>query len=792
MSRTLLRRCAALATALLLAAGMAFASPVSPAAQADPIDCMSVMMRCGGGGGSGSPGYATLSGLSLSEGTLSPGFSVGSSSYTASVGNATASITVTPTAADPVALITVNGVPTASGTASSVIPLNVGTTIVYVQARYDGGGSSAYTVAITRAPSSNANLSALSLSSGTLAPAFDSATTGYTASVTNATTSLTVTPTVADATASVTVNGVTAAGGSASGAIALNVGSNTMTVIVTAQSGATKTYTVTVTREASANANLSALSLSSGALAPAFAAATSSYTASVVHATTSLTVTPTLVDANASVTVNGVAVTSGSASGAITLNVGSNTLTVEVTAQNGATKTYTVTVTRAASSNNDLSGLSLSSGTLSPAFASATTGYTASVDNTTTALTVTPTVADANASVTVNGVAVTSGNASGAIALGVGSNTVTVVVTAQDGSTKTYTVTITRAAPDLTLDSLTLSHGTLSPSFSASTTAYTADVGYDILSIDVGATTGNAAAVLAINGKAAKPATISLAVGENTIEVVTAKDGITRTTTITVTRAGPSTNASLGAITVSGGSLSPAFDAARTSYTATVGYLTTEFTVGATAADAAATLLINGNRVTSAVVPLTVGANTVTIVATAQDGTTSRTTTIVITRSEAALPSATIEVEFAQGDSVAGSTSHVSASNLLPGSVATLTMRSAPVVLATGTVLADGTIVLDATLPAGTEPGAHRLIFDGVAQDGSAVTRTVWFTVLRNGTIGAVSLTGPVAYVEPAATAVTKLPATGADAAASVLLGAAASILGLLLLMLGSRRRVRI
>jgi hypothetical protein len=47
------------------------------------------------------------------------------------------------------------------------------------------------------------------------------------------------------------------------------------------------------------------------------------------------------------VTVNGTPVTSGSASGAINLNVGPNTITVVVTAQDASTKTYTVVVTRA-------------------------------------------------------------------------------------------------------------------------------------------------------------------------------------------------------------------------------------------------------------------------------------------------------------------------------------------------------------------------------------------------------------------------------------------------------------
>ncbi len=115
--------------------------------------------------------------------------------------------------------------------------------------------------------------------------------------------------------------------------------------------------------------------------------------------------------------------------------------------------TYTSVATFTTLSNNaDLSALTLSSGTLSPTFASGTTAYTASVPNPTTSITVTPTRAQANATIEarVNAGAyapVTSGSASAALLLNVGSNTVDVRVTAEDGNTqKTYSLTITRRA----------------------------------------------------------------------------------------------------------------------------------------------------------------------------------------------------------------------------------------------------------------------------------------------------------------------------------------------------------
>ncbi|PIF29864.1 gliding motility-associated-like protein [Flavobacterium sp. 9] len=100
-------------------------------------------------------------------------------------------------------------------------------------------------------PLTDALLTNLSISQGTLTPVFAITTKNYTATVANAITSLTVTPVTQDADATVTVNGVPVISGNASGAIALAVGTNTITTIVTAQDGiTTETYTVVVTRTA--------------------------------------------------------------------------------------------------------------------------------------------------------------------------------------------------------------------------------------------------------------------------------------------------------------------------------------------------------------------------------------------------------------------------------------------------------------------------------------------------------------------------------------------------------------
>ena len=95
-------------------------------------------------------------------------------------------------------------------------------------------------------PSNDATLSALSIGSLSLTPAFAKATVSYTATTTNATNTITAVPSDAAAALKVTVNDVEIDNGTAA---TWQTGSNTVKVLVTAPDGeATKTYTVTVTK----------------------------------------------------------------------------------------------------------------------------------------------------------------------------------------------------------------------------------------------------------------------------------------------------------------------------------------------------------------------------------------------------------------------------------------------------------------------------------------------------------------------------------------------------------------
>jgi len=89
--------------------------------------------------------------------------------------------------------------------------------------------------------SSNASLGSLVISAGTLSPEFSAATKDYTATVDYSCSSLAVTANPADSKASVI---------SVTGNDSLEVGENTVSVVVTAEDGSTSTYNIVVTRRA--------------------------------------------------------------------------------------------------------------------------------------------------------------------------------------------------------------------------------------------------------------------------------------------------------------------------------------------------------------------------------------------------------------------------------------------------------------------------------------------------------------------------------------------------------------
>ena len=783
----------------------------------------------------------TASSSSSAEGTFSPldigTFNSSTERYMATVENTVKYVKLIPTVNDPDATVKVGKgsslTTVTSGSASSAIALDVGPNAITVEVTAeDGATKKTYTVAVRRQQSTDARLSALTASSsssaeGTFSPldigTFNSSTERYMATVENTVKYVKLIPTVNDPDATVKVGKgsslTTVTSGSASSAIALDVGPNAITVEVTAEDGATKkTYTVAVRRQQSTDARLSALTASSsssaeGTFSPldigTFNSSTERYMATVENTVKYVKLIPTVNDPDATVKVGKgsslTTVTSGSASSAIALDVGPNAITVEVTAQDGATTTYTVTVTRAVpattifpqpgpdilsrfnpmnlvvlsgdqrlnltwtnpfninslnywiqykkqddtnwtTSTNSLdltatsynitglengmlydvrifafisrpapripnrasfvtgrgtplapttdarlSALTASSSpgasrpftplTLSPAFASYTTSYTATVANTVTHVKITPTVRDSVATVKVGKgeslTTISSGAASEAIALDVGTNAVTVEVTAQDGTTmKTYTVTVTRQSTDATLSDLTASSSpgasesftslTLSPDFASDTDSYTATVVNTMTHVKITPTANNSAAMVKVgkgesltkvsSGTASEA--IALRVGENAITVeVTAEDGTTKKTyTVTVTRQ-RSTDATLSGLTARARSitiktrsdkrpftllpLSSTFAADTDSYTAMVASTVTHVKITPTVNNSAAMVKVGkkGESLTtvssgtaSEAIALRVGENAVTVEVTAEDEATKKTYTVTVTR----------------------------------------------------------------------------------------------------------------------------------------------------------------
>jgi len=283
--------------------------------------------------------------------------------------------------------------------------------------------------------SNNANLQFLTLSTGSLSPAFDETTIIYSVTVPYETTSLTITGKTADSKATMDPeNGVVTVDN-------LVVGETKETIKVTAEDGTEKTYTITVIRKAaSSNADLQSLEVSDNfshfSLDSAFDAGIFDYTVTVPYATKSLTITGVTADSKATMEPE---------NGVVTLNDlkvdEAQSATIKVKAEDGTEKTYTVTVTRkAGSSNANLQFLIPSTSTLNPDFSPTETNYMVSVPYATTRLTVKGTKDNANATmepengvVTVNDLKVEE------------EQTATITVTSEDGTTtKEYKVKVVR------------------------------------------------------------------------------------------------------------------------------------------------------------------------------------------------------------------------------------------------------------------------------------------------------------------------------------------------------------
>ena len=302
-----------------------------------------------------------------------------------------------------------------------------------------------YSASQSATSSNNTDLSGLTISSGTLTPAFVNTTISYTDTIINSVSSVTVTPTTVDPRATIRVNGVTVISGNASGSITTNVGDTSITIVVTARDGVTtKTYSIAVHRVSNV-ATLSALTVDSGTLTPSFASGTVSYTDTVLTTVSTLSVTATVTESHATITGNGSSMTSGSPT-VFNLSYGLNSISIVVTAEDGTTNTYSLGVTRQVSSDATLSALTVQNsngGTVALTFNSATISYSLALQSYTVSyLVINPTTTNEYATMTINGNSVTQGGPY-YYYLSTGSNSIPIYVVAQSGQVaKTYTLNI--------------------------------------------------------------------------------------------------------------------------------------------------------------------------------------------------------------------------------------------------------------------------------------------------------------------------------------------------------------
>lgn len=190
---------------------------------------------------------------------------------------------------------------------------------------------------------------------------------------------------------------------------------------------------LTIAEPYSTNNALASLTVSNATISPAFNANTTSYTADVPFSVSKLDVTATAADSKAKVSINSPTLTPD----------GTTNVTVTVTAESGAKKTYTIKVHReqdpnyVASGNNDLSGITVDGFLLSPVFSADLTEYVVWLPYETESVSISGKAADGKASVQVVG--------GDQLAAGQ-DNPVQVICTAENGEKKTYTVVVKRAA----------------------------------------------------------------------------------------------------------------------------------------------------------------------------------------------------------------------------------------------------------------------------------------------------------------------------------------------------------
>ena len=443
------------------------------------------------------------------------------------------------------------------------------------------GNQKTYTLSITRQEMAAENLALLKLETnrGELTPVFNPDTLNYTLEVENEITDITVTAEALSDTVQVL----------GTGTYDLRVGKNGISVFVVGTDEVQRDYQIVVTRKKSKDATLSSLVVKSHTLSPTFNKTTENYTLKTSGTYLDFTtIQPTESEATYVVTGNENFVT------------GENTVTIEVTAPDGETKkTYTLTVTKTGSKNNNLSSLAVEGYQMIPKFHKATTFYSLEIPNNLNSIVITATAEDPNATITGIGLQ----------KIETGENYFEVVVTSEAGTEKKYTILVNKEASDNNyLGSLFLSEGELQPEFDKETISYGVTVPYTVSEITLtGSPEDSHATVTGLT-------TYPLQDGENNIVItVTSESGLVKTYTVKVTKE-ETISAYLIDLEAKGYELDTEFNKELFEYYITVGNEVTELDLSYTPEDKNATVNVTGNE------NFEIGMNEVHIEVTSSDG----------------------------------------------------------------------------------------------------------------------------------------------------------------------------
>lgn len=210
-------------------------------------------------------------------------------------------------------------------------------------------------------------------------------------------------------------------------------GENELVITVSNTAGEKKVYTVTVTN--APEAVLTNLTIGALTLSPTFSSSTTTYTTGTTNNSNKVTATADE-DLDLEIKLGDTEIENESSP---TWNAGDNVLTIKVSNEIGESKTYTVTVTKAPAAK--LSGLTIGSLELTPAFDADEDTYTAATTNETD--TVTATAAEGlTIALELNDVALENGSAATWTA---GPNSLVVTVSNAIGNSEEYTVTVTKS-----------------------------------------------------------------------------------------------------------------------------------------------------------------------------------------------------------------------------------------------------------------------------------------------------------------------------------------------------------